>query len=184
MYGSSLRLVTRTPREARIAASDAAAMPFPNEETTPPVTNTNLVMGDKFRKLSFYRKPAGPTNPVAAKLRRSRRAVCWSSGGASSLLACGRQTRFNPPARRVAAEQREHRVDRRRLARAAGEHPERHHHLRRLELVRRRHRLDQRADRFALPLDRCEFAGDLVEGRPVAIVDEFGDRCGRRLGRV
>ena len=45
MYGSSLRLVTRTPREARIAASDAAAMPFPSEETTPPVTNTNLGMG-------------------------------------------------------------------------------------------------------------------------------------------
>src|SRR5207237_4247185 len=44
MYGSSLRLVTRTPREARIAASDAAAMPFPSEETTPPVTKTNLVI--------------------------------------------------------------------------------------------------------------------------------------------
>ena len=27
MYGSSLRLVTRTPRDARIAESDAAAMP-------------------------------------------------------------------------------------------------------------------------------------------------------------
>ena len=39
-----MRLVTRTPREVRIAASDAAAIPFPNEETTPPVTNTNLGM--------------------------------------------------------------------------------------------------------------------------------------------
>ncbi len=45
MYGSSLRLVTRTPRVARMAASDAAAIPFPSEDTTPPVTNTNLVMG-------------------------------------------------------------------------------------------------------------------------------------------
>ena len=54
MYGSSLRLVTRMPREARIAASDAAAMPFPSEETTPPVTKTNLVMGDKSRKFAFY----------------------------------------------------------------------------------------------------------------------------------
>ena len=53
MYGSSLRLVTRMPREARIAASDAAAMPFPREETTPPVTKTNLVMGDRSRKLSL-----------------------------------------------------------------------------------------------------------------------------------
>src|SRR5258708_3959349 len=54
MYGSSLRLVTRIPREARIAARDEAAMPFPSEETTPPVTNTNLVIGDKFRKLQVY----------------------------------------------------------------------------------------------------------------------------------
>jgi hypothetical protein len=38
---------------ARIAAREAAAMPFPNEETTPPVTNTNLVMGDRFLKAAF-----------------------------------------------------------------------------------------------------------------------------------
>jgi hypothetical protein len=31
-------------------------MPFPREETTPPVTNTNLGMGDKFRKSAFYRR--------------------------------------------------------------------------------------------------------------------------------
>src|SRR5437868_3519423 len=40
MYGSSLMLVTRMLRDSRIAARDAAAMPFPNEETTPPVTKT------------------------------------------------------------------------------------------------------------------------------------------------
>src|SRR5215208_4709541 len=40
MYGSSLMLVTRMPRDSRIAARDAAAMPLPREETTPPVTNT------------------------------------------------------------------------------------------------------------------------------------------------
>src|SRR6266850_1963855 len=40
MYGSSLMLVTRMPRDSRIAAREAAAMPFPNEETTPPVTKT------------------------------------------------------------------------------------------------------------------------------------------------
>src|SRR5690348_7860924 len=33
-------LVTRMLRDSRIAARDAAAMPFPNEETTPPVTKT------------------------------------------------------------------------------------------------------------------------------------------------
>src|SRR5881628_2941643 len=49
------------PREARIAAREAAAMPFPSEETTPPVTNTNLVIGDKFRKFVFYRNRRGGT---------------------------------------------------------------------------------------------------------------------------
>src|SRR6185295_2876861 len=42
MYGSSLMLVTRMPRDSRIAAREAAAMPFPREETTPPVTKTYL----------------------------------------------------------------------------------------------------------------------------------------------
>src|SRR5512145_798284 len=44
MYGSSLMLVTRMPRDSRIAARDAAAIPFPREETTPPVTKTYLVI--------------------------------------------------------------------------------------------------------------------------------------------
>src|SRR5260221_3946761 len=44
MYGSSLMLVTRIPRDSRIAARDAAAMPFPREETTPPVTKTYLLI--------------------------------------------------------------------------------------------------------------------------------------------
>src|SRR3977135_2422250 len=37
-------LVTRMLRDSRIAARDAAAMPFPREETTPPVTKTYLVI--------------------------------------------------------------------------------------------------------------------------------------------
>src|SRR5437667_7129521 len=44
MYGSSLMLVTRMPRDSRIAAREAAAMPFLREETTPPVTKTYLVI--------------------------------------------------------------------------------------------------------------------------------------------
>src|SRR5690349_15024303 len=44
MYGSSLMLVTRMLRDSRIAARDAAAMPFPSEETTPPVTKTYLAI--------------------------------------------------------------------------------------------------------------------------------------------
>src|SRR4051812_2199044 len=37
-------LVTRMPRDSRIAAREAAAMPFPREETTPPVTKTYFVI--------------------------------------------------------------------------------------------------------------------------------------------
>src|SRR5213596_1515651 len=36
--------VTLRPRDSRIAAREAAAMPLPSEDTTPPVTKTNLVM--------------------------------------------------------------------------------------------------------------------------------------------
>src|SRR6185437_9455028 len=66
MYGSSLRLVTRTPREVRMAASDAAAMPFPNEETTPPVTNTNLVIGWPVPEIAI----------LPERVRRSKRNAC------------------------------------------------------------------------------------------------------------
>jgi len=38
MYGSSLRIVTFRPRASRIAAREADAIPFPKEDTTPPVT--------------------------------------------------------------------------------------------------------------------------------------------------
>ena len=43
MYGSSLRCVTRRPRASSSAPSDALARPFPIDDTTPPVTKTNLV---------------------------------------------------------------------------------------------------------------------------------------------
>jgi hypothetical protein len=47
MYGSSLTKVTFRPRASRMAASDADAIPLPNDETTPPVINTKLDI-DKF----------------------------------------------------------------------------------------------------------------------------------------
>src|SRR6187551_1154089 len=46
MYGSSFIIVTRRPRASRIAAREAAAMPLPSEETTPPVTKMSRVMGE------------------------------------------------------------------------------------------------------------------------------------------
>jgi hypothetical protein len=50
MYGSILIMVTVRPRDSRIAARDAAAIPFPREDTTPPVTNTYLVIRDLFKR--------------------------------------------------------------------------------------------------------------------------------------
>src|SRR6185369_10892977 len=44
IYGSSFTIAIFRPRASRMAPSEAAAMPFPNEETTPPVVNTYLVM--------------------------------------------------------------------------------------------------------------------------------------------
>src|SRR6478752_804722 len=45
MYGSSFIIVTRRPRASRIAASDAAVIPLPSEDTTPPVTKIRGVTG-------------------------------------------------------------------------------------------------------------------------------------------
>jgi hypothetical protein len=45
MYGSSFIIVTRSPRASRIAPSEAAAMPLPSEDTTPPVTKMRGVIG-------------------------------------------------------------------------------------------------------------------------------------------
>jgi hypothetical protein len=56
-------LVTRMPRYSRIAAREAAAIPFPRLETTPPVTNTYLVMYAKRSvKAGVYRNRSGATN--------------------------------------------------------------------------------------------------------------------------
>src|SRR6266705_3343852 len=43
MYGSNFWIVTLRPRSTSRRPSDAAAMPFPREETTPPVTKMYFV---------------------------------------------------------------------------------------------------------------------------------------------
>jgi hypothetical protein len=37
-------MVTFKPRASKMAASEEAAIPLPNDETTPPVININFVM--------------------------------------------------------------------------------------------------------------------------------------------
>src|SRR5579863_6763520 len=44
IYGSSFNIATLRPRASSIAPSEAEARPFPREDTTPPVTNTNRVI--------------------------------------------------------------------------------------------------------------------------------------------
>ena len=53
-------------------------MPFPREETTPPVTNTNLVMGDRFRKSRILPE---------ARRRQSRRHGVGTVGSAHAATA-------------------------------------------------------------------------------------------------
>src|SRR4051812_45508154 len=53
-YGSSFTIEMRMPRDSRIAAREAAAMPLPREETTPPVTKMNLVIRSWGIVFAFY----------------------------------------------------------------------------------------------------------------------------------
>jgi hypothetical protein len=71
------------PRDSRIAPSDAAAMPLPNEETTPPVTNTYLVMKTLFLditdnsfNLSFYWKAMPVTNHKPCFISLIDQSIC------------------------------------------------------------------------------------------------------------
>ena len=54
-----------------MAPSEAAAMPFPNEETTPPVTNTNLVMREPAEWLNRRRKMRVSTGRQVNKSARA-----------------------------------------------------------------------------------------------------------------
>src|SRR5437867_8109324 len=135
------------PREARIAARDEAAMPFPSEETTPPVTNTNLVMGDKFRKFQVYTNPPSHTNRGRGRMN-------------SALRTQAARDAFDGA---FASDQSQYGIDRRRARAAGNQHAQRHHHLRRLELVATDRVLDRSRDALALPRQRREFALQFFE---------------------
>src|SRR5271154_7135240 len=49
-------MLTLSPRASRIAPREADAMPLPSEETTPPVTKTNRVIGTAAQIQSRARK--------------------------------------------------------------------------------------------------------------------------------
>src|SRR5690349_7336004 len=180
MYGSSLRLVTRTPREVRIAASDAAAMPFPSEETTPPVTNTNLVIGWPVQEIGILPDAREPSKRATRKRLACAGELCRLQRACARCVRVlrGGQTGSDPSTRGIAPDEFEHRVDRRRLERASHERAQRHHHLRRLEAVARRGGLDRRAERLPLPRQRGEFTVELVQRASSRIRDLGGEQAG------
>src|SRR5690606_37365931 len=59
--GSSLRMVTLRPRDSSTAPREAEAMPFPNEETTPPVTKIKRVIWAlaRYVRRKIYRGKSG-----------------------------------------------------------------------------------------------------------------------------
>ena len=56
MYGSILTMVTFKPRASKSAATEAAEIPLPSDETTPPVTKIKWVIG--FLVQSSLNRPA------------------------------------------------------------------------------------------------------------------------------
>src|SRR3954468_523424 len=75
MYGSNFWIVTERPRATRSRPREAAAMPFPSAETTPPVTNMKRVSGRlcgiKSLGSRVYSK-ARRTTPAAASRGRQQ----------------------------------------------------------------------------------------------------------------
>src|SRR5919109_1722488 len=69
MYGSNFWIVTDSPRATSSRPREAAAMPFPSAETTPPVMKIKRVSG----RLCGI-KSLG--NPVYSSARRSTRTEC------------------------------------------------------------------------------------------------------------
>src|SRR5882757_7359055 len=69
MYGSSFMFATLRPRFSISAPIDADTMPLPSDETTPPVTNTNLVC---CAMKPFVAPRAGVRQRVSTRSRRRK----------------------------------------------------------------------------------------------------------------
>ncbi|ABA50599.1 hypothetical protein BURPS1710b_2627 [Burkholderia pseudomallei 1710b] len=84
----------------------------------------------------------------------------------------------------VAAEQQQHRVDRRRMRRARDEQAHRHRKLRHLQLVRAEHGLQRGRDRLLRPLGRLQRRGKLGERRAHRVGHVLRERLRIRGGRT
>src|ERR1035437_4045178 len=104
MYGSSLRPDTARPRALRSRPTEAAVIPLPREEVTPPVTKTYFAIArfssgvfPILRRSSAHRKPvaliglfrrsADARATVGARLQATRR-VLWVTS--ATTHACWR----------------------------------------------------------------------------------------------
>src|SRR5579859_3703166 len=72
IYGSSFTMLILSPRASRIAPNEADAIPLPSEDTTPPVTNTNRVIGTA-KLLNRVKKHAISTAKQEFEIRREFR---------------------------------------------------------------------------------------------------------------
>src|SRR5690349_825821 len=81
MYGSNFCIVTLSPRSTNSRPNDAAAMPFPREETTPPVTKMYLVaLGAEVIALPLKCVPLGFRAPkVIGRIHARLRGLAQSS---------------------------------------------------------------------------------------------------------
>src|SRR5450755_4490690 len=75
IYGSSLTIAILRPRASSIAPSEAEARPLPREETTPPVTNTNLVMLGHRRFSEQPNRAANPSGPESLADVREKKII-------------------------------------------------------------------------------------------------------------
>src|SRR5687768_9896044 len=87
MYGSNFWRPTLSPRETRRRPIDEAAMPFPSEETTPPVTKMNRVW--PWGMLALSSVGVAGREPTYRRSRTAPEAVPASCGKSSPGPAPG-----------------------------------------------------------------------------------------------
>src|SRR5258706_12978251 len=119
-YGSSFWSETLRWRAFRMFPSDAAVIPLPSEETTPPVTKTYFDIGDLqggfsnltgseprpniyLRRVRLLALLVAPTRPISCRTRRTMAGrTAWPAprrGPAPSLSGTGRWGRAGASAR-------------------------------------------------------------------------------------
>src|SRR3984893_2078566 len=96
MYGSSFRRVTFRPRDSRIAAREAAAIPLPREDTTPPVTNTYLVIARCSREKRIIPERSPGTQSRTGLIYIARRILVAGLSAAEMWLECCVSDNFLP----------------------------------------------------------------------------------------